>query len=428
MTDDLNNMGSSQTVSNSGHFIDYEFLPAVVVETDDPLHYGRIKVSALGAYDANKSPASHLPWCYPFTMTGNASYASYEKGSKVWLFRNKKRQDENWFIPMYELHNDAQNFINNTSHSNKPEVISMRNNGGGKSSITYDHGGGYNISTSGSSGGSSVNVGTGGTTTISGGGSSVSAASDGITLGTPGENEHPAVLGDNLKKIIESFFGIFQLFANTLMKDDTLASNACLMLNNAILSLQDSDCYKELLSETVKICETTPSEKAAAEKAAAEKKQAEESKKFFAGVDEAKDLMKKEMSGEQLTAEEKKKLDSFSKDQKSQAATQAALEYTHEQTEKERSAAEKDRQARYNQAKAVADLGGVNTADKYIAGTPREDGKPTIYNNPYYDSSLDDQNSNSNWARTAAINYVNSQDINDPMGLKKKFPTVNNNN
>lgn len=331
MTDDLNNMGSSQTVSNSGHFIDYEFLPAVVVETDDPLHYGRIKVSALGAYDANKSPASHLPWCYPFTMTGNASYASYEKGSKVWLFRNKKRQDENWFIPMYELHNDAQSFINNTSHSNKPEVISMRNNGGGKSSITYDHGGGYNISTSGSSGGASVNVGTGGATTISGGGSSVSAASNGITLGTPGENEHPAVLGDNLKKIIESFFGIFQLFANTLMKDDTLASNACVMLINSILSLQDSDCYKELLSETVKICETTPSEKAAAEKAAAEKKHAEEVEKHNANVNEAKDIMKKDLNGEKLTAEEKKKLDSLNTYEKSEAAHKAVMEHINEQ-------------------------------------------------------------------------------------------------
>lgn len=336
MTDDLNNMGSSQTVSNSGHLIDYEFLPAVVVETDDPLHYGRIKVSALGAYDANKSPASHLPWCYPFTMIGNASYASYEKGSKVWLFRNKKRQDENWFIPMYELHDDAQSFINNTSHSNKPEVISMRNNGGGKSSITYDHGGGYNISTSGSSGGASVNVGTDGTTTISGGGSSVSTGSSGVTLGTPGENEHPAVLGDNLKKIIDSFFTIFQMFANVLMKDDTLASNACVMLNNAILSLQDSDCYKELLSETVKICETTPSEKAAAEKAAAEKKHAEESEKYYAGVNEAKDLLKKQMGGEKLTTEEQKKLDSFSKDQQSQAATQATLEYTNEQVVKQK--------------------------------------------------------------------------------------------
>lgn len=336
MTDDLNNMGSSQTVSNSGHLIDYEFLPAVVVETDDPLHYGRIKVSALGAYDANKSPSSHLPWCYPFTMIGNASYASYEKGSKVWLFRNKKRQDENWFIPMYELHDDAQSFINNTSHSNKPEVISMRNNGGGKSSITYDHGGGYNISTSGSSGGASMNVGTGGTTTISGGGSSVQAASDGITLGTPGENEHPAVLGDNLKKIIDSFFTIFQMFANVLMKDDTLASNACVMLNNAILSLQDSDSYKELLSETVKICETTPSEKAAAEKAAAEKKHVEEVEKHNATVNEAKDLMKKDLNGEKLTAEEKNKLESLNAFEKNEATHKAVMEHINEQVAKQK--------------------------------------------------------------------------------------------
>ena len=234
MTNDLTNMGSSQTVSNSGHLVDYEFLPAVIVETDDPLHYGRIKVAAPGAYNSNNSPASHLPWCYPFTMTGNASYASYEKGSKVWLLRNKKRQDENWFIPMYELHDQPQQFINENSDK-KPEVISMRNNGGGKSAITYDHGSGYNISTSGSGGGAGVNVGTNAITTVTGGSSAVKVENAMVTIGASGGGEgEPAVLGNKLKEFLNLLLEGLDTFADLLMSDDPRAIPACEFLKTKI--------------------------------------------------------------------------------------------------------------------------------------------------------------------------------------------------
>ena len=233
MINDLTNMGSSQTVSNSGHLVDYEFLPAVIVETDDPLHYGRIKVSALGAYNSNNSPTTHLPWCYPFTMTGNASYASYEKGSKVWLFRNKKRQDENWFIPMYELHAQPQEFVNQNADK-KAEVISMRNNGGGKSAITYDHGSGYNISTSGSSGSAGVNVGTNSTTTVSGGGSSVKVENSMVTVGSSGGSAEPAVLGNKLKDWLKELLDIIDEMVNALEVDPYAGPAICKVLEQIL--------------------------------------------------------------------------------------------------------------------------------------------------------------------------------------------------
>lgn len=310
MANNTTNMGSASTVSNSGHLADYEFLPAVIVETDDPLKYGRIKVSALGAYNANNSSIAQLPWCYPFMMQGNNTYASYEKGSKVWLLRNTKRQDENWFIPMYEQHAMTQQFVDGTNHNNKPEVISMRNNGGSQSSITYDHRGGYNISTGGSGGGASVNVGTGSSATMSGGGSSVSTSGSGVTLGTPGEDEHPAVLGDKLSDLIYDILGAIEIFAIELGEKDPLARIPCENLNIEIQKIYLN--IEKILSETVKICETTVGDKARKEHEAEYEKQEKSAQAEVENKSAIKNSAKEKLNkGEELTADEYNALDQW---------------------------------------------------------------------------------------------------------------------
>ena len=296
-------MGSASTISNSGHLADYEFLPAVIVETDDPMKYGRIKVSALGAYNANNSSTAQLPWCYPFTMHGNNTYSSYEKGSKVWLLRNTKRQDENWFIPMYEHHAMTQDFIDGSDPKNKPEVISMRNNGGSQSSITYDHSGGYNISTGGSGGGASLNVGTDSSATISGGGSAVNTSGSGVTLGSPGEDEHPAVLGDKLSDLIYDILSALQIFSIELGAQDPLARIPCENLNVEIQRIYLD--IKKILSEKVKICETTADDKAKKEQAATQAKQEKEAKAEVEKNAAASKAVKEKMAqGKELTADE----------------------------------------------------------------------------------------------------------------------------
>ena len=303
MTNNTTNMGSASTISNSGHLADYEFLPAVIVETDDPMKYGRIKVSALGAYNANNSSTAQLPWCYPFTMHGNNTYASYEKGSKVWLFRNTKRQDENWFIPMYEHHAMTQDFIDASDPKNKPEVISMRNNGGSQSSITYDHGGGYNISTGGSGGGASINVGTCSSATMSGGGSAVNTSGSGVTIGSPGEDEHPAGLGDKLSDLIYDILSALQIFSTELGAQDPLARISCENLNVEIQRIYLD--IEKILSEKVKICETTADDKAKKEQVAEQVKQEKEAKAETEKNAKAQKVTKEKMAkGEKLTTDE----------------------------------------------------------------------------------------------------------------------------
>ena len=329
MTNNTTNMGSASTISNSGHLADYEFLPAVIVETDDPMKYGRIKVSALGAYNANNSSTAQLPWCYPFTMHGNNTYASYEKGSKVWLFRNTKRQDENWFIPMYEHHAMTQDFIDASDPKNKPEVISMRNNGGSQSSITYDHGGGYNISTGGSGGGASINVGTCSSATMSGGGSAVNTSGSGVTIGSPGEDEHQAVLGDKLSDLIYDILSAIQIFSTELGAQDPLARISCENLNVEIQRIYLD--IEKILSEKVKICETTADDKAKKEQVAEQVKQEKEAKAETEKNAKAQKVTKEKMAkGEKLTTDEYNSLsitDKFAYDTKQENNLLSARPY-----------------------------------------------------------------------------------------------------
>lgn len=256
MSENLANMGSSQTVSNSGHLVDYEFVPGVIVETNDPLKYGRIKVTALGAYNANNSTMDQLPWCYPFMMMGNNTYTSYERGSKVWLLRNKKRNDENWFIPMYEQHAMTSEFISGKSDDDKAEVLSMRSNGGNQSSITYDNSGGYNISCGGSTGDASVNVGTDSTTTVTGGSSSVVTNNSGVQIGaSDGTNVEPAVLGNQLKSLLENILGMLREFCDELISQDYLACGAAFNLQNKLLNTIAKADIDKILSQRVTISE-----------------------------------------------------------------------------------------------------------------------------------------------------------------------------
>ena len=224
----ISNVGEEVSMSNSGNFADYEFVPAVIIDNNDPMNYGRVKVTAPGIFNGNNTDPDLLPWCYPWIMIGNASYSSLEKGTKVWLLKNKKRQDECWYIPMHELYKSAQEYVEQHEADN-PEIISSQNNGGENDSITYNKKDGYTITSGGStinssnngasvsSGGGEVKVDAGGQVTMgptSGGSSSGGSSSGGSSSGGSSGNEaisigskdisngEPVVMGYTLNNLL----------------------------------------------------------------------------------------------------------------------------------------------------------------------------------------------------------------------------------
>lgn len=247
------------TMANSGNFEDYEFVPAVIIETNDPLNYGRIKVSAPGSFNANNTDPRLLPWCYPWVMFGYVSYSSMEKGAKVWLIRNEKRHDECWYVPMNELHSAAQEYINNHADDN-PEIISSRNNGGDIDSITYNSKDGYTIS----SGGSTINTNNGKGVSASNSennnnnGGIVKVDTGGkISIGPKDtENGEPMILGNTLHALLIELLTYCEIMVFEFSQDvSDFNPGVASALLNAIndIHLKSLD---DMYAETVTISET----------------------------------------------------------------------------------------------------------------------------------------------------------------------------
>ena len=245
------NIGSDDSMANSGHFRDYEFIPAVVIENDDPLNYNRIKVTAPGTFNGNNTDIELLPWCYPWFMFGNATYSTMEKGSKVWLIKNEKRHDECWYLPMYELHTSAQEFINEHDIHKKSEM-SYRNIGGGNDFIRWNN----NASAEVESGKSNAHASKAGINLTSGSGGVNINNSGKVSIGPSGASEsEPVILGYTLINKLDELTDIIitilnELEANVPDYSTVMAEN----LRNTCQELKSS--FETILSETVTINET----------------------------------------------------------------------------------------------------------------------------------------------------------------------------
>lgn len=243
-----NNKYCKNEQTRSGLLKDYEFIPAVVASTDDPLCLGRVKVSSPGVMLYSDEDKDLIPWAYPFLMMGNSSYSKMEIGAKVWLLRNMNRTDENWYIPMYEMMPAGQEFIAN-NHENSPEILSLRNNGATNSTITYDNSGGYNIVT----GKSSLNVGESSTASISSGSSTVNISNDSISIGTKDQEVEPAVLGKQLNNLLKEMIDLIDELVKKCGTNDPYLTILPAQLSTKISSIRNKITNNELLSETVNL-------------------------------------------------------------------------------------------------------------------------------------------------------------------------------
>ena len=62
---------------------DFEILPGVVINVDDPLNQGRVKACAPGLFDTSTMEMDDLFWINPFMMIGQQSFSKMELNSKT---------------------------------------------------------------------------------------------------------------------------------------------------------------------------------------------------------------------------------------------------------------------------------------------------------------------------------------------------------
>jgi len=191
-------------------FSDYEFFPGVITKVDDPKYIGRIKATVPTIFDSSMNEDG-LPWIYPFTMIGgHQGFSKMREGSKVWVIRNTKNRNEFWYVPMFELTESTSELVKEDNYDDATVLIS-RDNGGGSVYVYYNQTDGMMIKYGDNN---MININPESQITIQAGDAKVLLKDNHVYIGD-GKDGEPAVLGDQLKDLLSTFFNNLQTAAGS---------------------------------------------------------------------------------------------------------------------------------------------------------------------------------------------------------------------
>ena len=174
---------------------DYEFLPGIVINNDDPEKIGRINASVPTWFDKNVMDEETMPWIYPFMMFGYQTFSKMENGRKVWVLHNKENYLEYWYVPMFEQIGLTKQ---KTKNYDNPEVLISRVYGDDDKNVIvyYNDTEGLNFRV----GAAIINISKDNKIYITNGQTQVTLSEGNIILGT--ENSQPLVYGNTLKTML----------------------------------------------------------------------------------------------------------------------------------------------------------------------------------------------------------------------------------
>jgi hypothetical protein len=119
---------------------DFEIIPGVVIDANDPLNEGRVKACAPGLFDTSEMDKEDLFWINPLMMIGHQSFSRLEINSKIWILHNSDNYFEYWYIPMFEINENAPKVQNSNA-----DVMLSRSINGETVQLYYSPDDGYNI-------------------------------------------------------------------------------------------------------------------------------------------------------------------------------------------------------------------------------------------------------------------------------------------
>lgn len=119
---------------------DFEIIPGVVISNDDPLNQGRVRACAPGLFDTTTMDMDDLFWINPFMMMGHQTFSKLEINSKIWILHNPNNYFEYWYIPMFEINENAPGV-----HKENADVMMSRSISGQTVQLYYSPENGYNI-------------------------------------------------------------------------------------------------------------------------------------------------------------------------------------------------------------------------------------------------------------------------------------------
>lgn len=175
---------------------DFEILPGVVINTDDPLNQGRVKACAPGLFDTSTMEVDDLFWINPFMMIGQQSFSKMELNSKIWILHNIHNYFEYWYIPMFEINQNSPEVMSTTS-----DVLLSRSINGEIVQLYYSKDTGFNLNI----GDNHINLSSEGILNINASGAVITASKSGINLQQADQQLHPAAKADEIVKALGEF-------------------------------------------------------------------------------------------------------------------------------------------------------------------------------------------------------------------------------
>lgn len=115
----------------------FDLIPAVIDNANDPEKLGRIKCTIPGITDNSMICDENMPWVHPLTMSSYQQFSNPIQGQKVWVLADKEDNKNLWYIPLFEYIDITEDFVKE-KYNNNAEVIMARNLGGQKMMMTYD--------------------------------------------------------------------------------------------------------------------------------------------------------------------------------------------------------------------------------------------------------------------------------------------------
>lgn len=178
-------------------FSETELLPGVVTDVDDPKLLGRVKATVPTLFDENIMNKEGMPWIYPLTMIGYQGFSKLQKGSKIWVFKQKGKPREFWYIPMFELNKNTRDVVENYK---EPEVLISRSAGTESVYIYYTDAEGIQLKIGSEN---YVNIKPDSSITLKSGNARVDLKEGKVFIGD-GNASEPSILGDKLYAALEN--------------------------------------------------------------------------------------------------------------------------------------------------------------------------------------------------------------------------------
>ena len=179
---------------------DYEFFPGSIIDVEDPKYLGRVKAIVPTVFDTSMNKDG-LPWIYPFTMAGYQRFSKMQKGSKIWVLKNKTNYTEFWYIPMFELTADTRDLMGGDEEKySESEVLLNRTMGSMSVKIYFNTNDGIKIQYGDNN---HITINPDGEAIMQAGNGVVKISGNHVYTGD-GEDGEPAVMGDKMKTLLDN--------------------------------------------------------------------------------------------------------------------------------------------------------------------------------------------------------------------------------